>query len=106
MVVGLGGDRDNIQVVLGLDDQAPTGPDCTGCHEGAVLLERELLSRSEEVGDTSKDEAPLFPGQKVSIESTFGNIVVEYRFRLLCKSSGKKSCDAYLHDRSPRSRYG
>lgn len=47
------------QVVLGLDDEAPAGPDETGGGQGAVLLQGELLGRAGEVGDTGEDEGPL-----------------------------------------------
>lgn len=51
--------RLHIQDVTGLDDHAPASPDSTGTHKGGVLSERELLSRTGEVGDTGDDEAPL-----------------------------------------------
>ena len=47
------------QVVLGLDDEAPAGPDEARGRQGAVLLQRELLGRAGEVGDTGEDEGPL-----------------------------------------------
>lgn len=50
---------DVVQVVLGLDDQAPTGPDETGAGQGEVLGERELLGRTSEIGNTSEDKSPL-----------------------------------------------
>lgn len=48
------GRRENIvvQVVLGLDDQAPSGPDETGRGEGGVLCEGELLGGARKVRDT------------------------------------------------------
>lgn len=51
--------QESVQVVLGLDDQAPSGPDETGAGQGKVLGEGELLDGSREVGDTGKDESPL-----------------------------------------------
>lgn len=51
------------QVVLGLDDEAPAGPDDTRGRQGAVLLQGELLGRASEVGDTGDDEGPLHDGR-------------------------------------------
>lgn len=48
-----------VQVVLGLDNQTPSGPDDTRASQGNVLGDGELLSRAREVGDAGKDEAPL-----------------------------------------------
>ena len=53
------GRRENAQVVLRLDDQAPAGPDETGGSQGAVLGEGELLGRARKVGDTCEDETPF-----------------------------------------------
>lgn len=53
------GVEENEQNVLGLDDQAPASPDCTGGSKGSVLGEREGLCWACEVGNTSKDEGPL-----------------------------------------------
>lgn len=47
------------QVVLGLDDKTPAGPDEAGGGQGAVLLQGELLGRAGEVGDAGEDEGPL-----------------------------------------------
>lgn len=47
------------QVVLGLDDEAPAGPDETRGGQGAVLLQGELLGGAGEVGDTGEDKGPL-----------------------------------------------
>ena len=52
-------DRKHAQIVLGLDDQAPTSPDETGGSQGAVLGERQLLGRARKVGDTCEDETPF-----------------------------------------------
>ena len=51
--------KGDAQVVLGLDDQAPAGPDETSGSQGTVLGERELLGRARKVGDTCEDEAPF-----------------------------------------------
>ena len=51
--------KGNAQVVLGLDDQAPAGPDETGGSQGGVLGERELLGWARKVGDTCEDETPF-----------------------------------------------
>jgi hypothetical protein len=45
--------------VLGLDDEAPAGPDDTRAGEGEVLGEGELLGGTGEVGDTGEDKTPL-----------------------------------------------
>lgn len=58
-VNGWGGRRSAVQVVLGLDDQTPSGPDDTRAGQRNVLSNGELLSRAREVGDASKDETPL-----------------------------------------------
>lgn len=55
----------DVQVVLGLDDEAPAGPDETGAGEGKVLRQGELLDGAGKVGDASDDEAPLSKGQYV-----------------------------------------
>lgn len=47
------------EVVLGLDDQAPSGPDEAGAGQGKVLSERELLDGARKVGDAGDDESPL-----------------------------------------------
>jgi hypothetical protein len=47
------------EVVLGLDDEAPAGPDEAGGRQGAVLLQGELLGGAGEVGDAGEDEGPL-----------------------------------------------
>lgn len=47
------------QHVLGLDNEAPTGPDEAGGGQGAVLGEREFLGGAGKVGDTGEDESPL-----------------------------------------------
>jgi hypothetical protein len=56
-----------IQVVLGLDDEAPAGPDNTGTGQGEVLSEGEVLDGTSEVGDTGEDKSPLQIVNKVSI---------------------------------------
>jgi hypothetical protein len=56
-----------IQVVLGLDDEAPASPDNTGARQGEVLGEGEVLDGTSEVGDTGKDKSPLQVVNKVSI---------------------------------------
>lgn len=48
-----------IQVVLGLDDEAPAGPDDAGAGQGEVLGEGELLGGTSKVGDAGEDESPL-----------------------------------------------
>jgi hypothetical protein len=53
------GGRKSGQVVLGLDDQAPSGPDEAGAGQGKVLSERELLDGARKVGDAGEDESPL-----------------------------------------------
>lgn len=53
-------EKKNIQVVLGLDDQAPSSPDKTSAGKSEVLSEGELLNGTREVGDTGKDKSPLF----------------------------------------------
>ena len=55
-MVGVG---ENVQNVLGLDDQAPACPDCASGGEISVLGKREGLCWACEVGNTSKDEGPL-----------------------------------------------
>lgn len=47
------------QHVLGLDDQAPTGPDEARGGQGAVLGEGELLGGTGKVRDTGENESPL-----------------------------------------------
>lgn len=47
------------KVVLGLDDEAPAGPDEAGGGQGAVLGEGELLGGAGKVGDAGEDEGPL-----------------------------------------------
>lgn len=47
------------QVVLGLDDEAPAGPDEAGGGQGTVLGEGEFLGGAGEVGDAGEDEGPL-----------------------------------------------
>lgn len=47
------------EVVLGLDDEAPAGPDEAGGGQGAVLGEGELLGGAAKVGDAGEDEGPL-----------------------------------------------
>jgi len=49
-----------VQVVLGLDDEAPPGPDEAGAGESKVLRKRELLCGTGKVGDAGEDERPLF----------------------------------------------
>lgn len=49
----------SVQVVLGLDDEAPSSPNDTGAGQSEVLSERELLGGTSEVGDTGKDKSPL-----------------------------------------------
>ena len=48
-----------LQVVLGLDDEAPTSPDDAGTGQGKVLGEGELLGGTSKVGDAGEDESPL-----------------------------------------------
>lgn len=48
------------QVVLGLDDEAPAGPNEARGRQRGVLRQRELLGRAGKVGDTGEDEGPLF----------------------------------------------
>jgi hypothetical protein len=48
-----------LQHVLGLDDEAPAGPDDTRAGEGEVLGKGELLGGTGEVGDTGEDKSPL-----------------------------------------------
>jgi hypothetical protein len=55
------------EVVLGLDDEAPTSPDDTGASKGKVLGEGELLGRTSEIGDTGKDKSPLQATNQVSM---------------------------------------
>lgn len=55
-VVGVG---ENVQNVLGLDDQAPACPDCAGASKSSVLGKREGLCWACEVGNTGKNEGPL-----------------------------------------------
>lgn len=50
---------EHLQVVLGLDDQAPASPDDTGASQSKVLSQRKLLGRTSKVGNASKDESPL-----------------------------------------------
>lgn len=47
------------EVVLGLDDEAPAGPDEAGGGQGGVLGEGEFLGGTGKVGDTGEDESPL-----------------------------------------------
>lgn len=47
------------EVVLGLDDEAPAGPDDAGGRQGGVLREGELLGGAGKVGDTGEDKSPL-----------------------------------------------
>lgn len=47
------------QVVFGLDYQTPSRPDKSGCRQGDVLRERELLGRAGEVSNTCEDDGPL-----------------------------------------------
>lgn len=56
-----------IQVVLGLDDEAPASPDNTGAGQGKVLGEGEVLDGTSEIGDTGEDKSPLQVINKVSI---------------------------------------
>lgn len=48
-----------IQHILGLDNEAPSGPDGTGSHEGEVLSQGQLLSWAKEVGGAGEDHAPF-----------------------------------------------
>lgn len=57
----------DIQVVLGLDDEAPASPDNTGAGQGQVLGEGEVLNGTSEIGDTGEDKSPLQLINKVSI---------------------------------------
>lgn len=56
----------HVQVVLGLDDQAPAGPDDTGGRQGGVLGEGKLLGGTGKVGDAGEDESPLYQSQSAS----------------------------------------
>lgn len=47
------------EVVLGLDDEAPAGPDEARGRQGAVLGEGEFLGGAGKVGDSGEDERPL-----------------------------------------------
>lgn len=49
----------HVQVVLGLDDEAPARPDEAGAGEGKVLRDRQLLGGTGKVGDAGEDERPL-----------------------------------------------
>ena len=67
--------RDNanchfLQVVLGLDDQAPPRPDDARRRQGPVLRKRQLLGRAGKVGDASEDKTPFHnrsPGGQFSV---------------------------------------
>lgn len=58
-----------LQVVLGLDDQAPSSPDEASAGQGKVLCERELLDGSRKVRDTGKDKSPLCHIELVTIRT-------------------------------------
>lgn len=49
----------SVQVVLGLDDEAPSGPDHAGAGQGEELCKGQLLGGTGEVRDTGDDESPL-----------------------------------------------
>lgn len=55
-----GGRSGDVQVVLGLDDQAPPGPDDAGAGQGKVLGKRELFGGAGKVGDAGEDKSPLY----------------------------------------------
>lgn len=50
------------QVVLGLDDEAPSSPDEAGGEQGGVLSAGKGLNGSSKVGDTGNDQSPLHDG--------------------------------------------
>lgn len=50
------------QVVLGLDDQTPSGPDEAGGKQSGVLGAGQSLDRSSKVRDTGNDQSPLHDG--------------------------------------------
>jgi hypothetical protein len=52
--------RNYSQIVLGLDDEAPAGPDDTGRGQSKVLGDGELLYGTGEVRDAGEDEGPLW----------------------------------------------
>lgn len=47
------------EVVLGLDDETPAGPNDTGGQEGKLLSAGHGFDGALDVGDTSKHERPL-----------------------------------------------
>jgi glutamine cyclotransferase len=49
----------SVQIVLGLDDQAPTGPDETSASQGKVLGKGQLFGGTGKVGNTGNNESPL-----------------------------------------------
>lgn len=51
--------NDYSQIVLGLDDQAPPGPDQASRGQGEVLGEGQLLGGASKVGYASNDQRPL-----------------------------------------------
>lgn len=55
--------RKDVQVVLGLDNQAPARPDETRAGQGKVLRKRQLLDGAGKVGDAGNDERPLHDGR-------------------------------------------
>ena len=56
------GQGKDAQIVLGLDNQAPPGPDDAGSGQGGVLGQRELLGGAAKVGDAGDDETPFHDG--------------------------------------------
>jgi hypothetical protein len=52
-------ERPDIQNIFGLNDQAPSGPDCACGGEGDVLSHRELLGWAVEIRYAGEDDAPL-----------------------------------------------
>lgn len=79
------------EIVLGLNDQAPPGPDETGASEGKVLGSRELLDGTGEIGDTGEDKSPLHDGSP-EMDSLQANLTLphalEPRLLLLLSAIG------------------
>lgn len=109
----------HVQVVLGLDDQAPAGPDDTGGRQGGVLGEGELLGGTGKVGDTGEDESPLYQSQSASstiimcpyhpstMRADSSSDIAGGRHRKGCNTAFAGSSTqrgggiSYLHNRSP-----
>lgn len=80
----------DLQNVTRLDDEAPSGPDGTGGHEGRVLGQGQLLSWTTEVGDTGDDESPL------SIEAINVSLVLSFPWNRILLWSLKRGYRAIV----------